>query len=63
MANERKITKCCICQENFRGFGNNPRPLKSKGLCCDTCNFRYVIPSRIYLIKKNDIIKRKLIRK
>ena len=29
---------CCLCAGHFRGYGNNPWPLKSKGRCCDACN-------------------------
>jgi hypothetical protein len=38
---------CCICGEELEGFGNNPRPYKEEGECCDTCNFRFVVPSRL----------------
>ena len=44
-----KKTKCCICQEEFTGYGNNPEPVKFSGRCCDTCNGRYVIPARFLL--------------
>lgn len=33
-----KIQKCVICGEKFEGYGNNPRPLKDHGVCCDFCN-------------------------
>lgn len=29
---------CCICGRKFKGYGNNPVPLKTYGRCCDECN-------------------------
>lgn len=37
---------CCICKKGFKGHGNNAEPIK-KGTCCDKCNSKFVIPSRI----------------
>ena len=37
---------CCICGEVFKGHGNNAAPYKD-GQCCDACNLKFVIPSRI----------------
>ena len=41
------MKKCCICGKEFEGWGNNPWPVKSEGLCCDDCNMEHVIPARI----------------
>lgn len=41
------IVKCCICGRTYSGSGNNPRPVKEDGECCDACNEQYVIPARI----------------
>lgn len=38
---------CCICGKQFNGYGNNPEPVKTTGVCCDHCNFTVVIPERI----------------
>jgi hypothetical protein len=38
---------CCICRNNFVGYGNNPYPLTTTGSCCNECNQRYVIPARL----------------
>ena len=38
---------CCICGEEFTGFGNNPDPVKNKGVCCDKCNANVVVPTRL----------------
>lgn len=38
--------KCCLCGEEFEGYGNNPAPLKESGECCDQCNAEKVIPAR-----------------
>lgn len=38
--------KCCICGKIFIECANNAEPLR-KGVCCDLCNQRFVINSRI----------------
>jgi len=38
---------CCICGEEFDGYGNNPEPVKHSGRCCDACNSKFVIPARL----------------
>ena len=38
---------CCLCGEEFDGYGNNPAPLKESGECCDRCNAEKVIPARL----------------
>lgn len=38
---------CCICGDDFEGYGNNPAPYKESGKCCDACNRKFVIPARI----------------
>lgn len=37
--------KCCICNEYFEGFGNNPAPLieQENARCCDECNNMVVL--------------------
>lgn len=49
--NEKHI--CCICNEEFIGFGNNPWPLKEDGLCCDECNMK-VIEARLENLKERE---------
>jgi hypothetical protein len=39
--------KCCICGMEFNGYGNNAEPI-AKGTCCDDCNIRYVVASRLF---------------
>ena len=39
--------KCCLCGEEFEGYGNDPAPLKDSGECCDRCNAEKVIPARL----------------
>lgn len=50
---------CCICQENDIGpYGNNAEPIVKNGLCCDECNFKFVIRARVYIgniIKKDEL--------
>lgn len=38
--------KCCICGKTFIEHANNAEPIR-KGVCCDLCNQRFVINSRI----------------
>ena len=45
---------CCICGDDFEGFGNNPAPYKESGKCCDACNRKFVIPARIAQIAEED---------
>ena len=42
-----KERTCCICNEQFTGYGHNPDPVKKKGLCCDDCNMSVVMPKRL----------------
>ena len=34
---------CGMCNEEFEGYGNNPRPIKKNGRCCDKCNVIVII--------------------
>lgn len=45
---EEKI--CCLCKEEFKGYGNNAQPLM-EGVCCDQCNVKLVFPARIKNLK------------
>ena len=40
---------CWICGKRFKGYGNNPEPIKKSedGVCCDECNKTVVIQARI----------------
>lgn len=42
--------KCNLCDVEFKGFGNNPYPLREKGTCCDGCNITKVVPERMKMI-------------
>ena len=46
---EKKSKKCCICDCSLEGKGNNACPYK-RGICCNDCNDRLVIPFRLSLI-------------
>lgn len=52
-----KKQKCCICNKEFIGFGNNPYPLKEKGRCCDECNYLVLVERLKVLEHKNKMIK------
>ena len=40
--------KCCICGKEFIDFSNSAEPIK-KGVCCDECNTKFVIPGRRHI--------------
>jgi len=40
------VRACSICGEPYCGDGNEAEPL-SDDFCCDNCNDRYVIPTRL----------------
>ena len=44
--------KCCLCDKEVEGYGNNPSPLSENedDECCDECNLTKVIPTRINLL-------------
>jgi len=55
---------CCLCHKKSYGwgehrkYGNNPRPVKQRGECCDNCNNMIVIPARIanlYIIEADKV--------
>jgi len=44
------VPTCVICQGKCENeWGNNPAPIidMAYGVCCDFCNFKYVIPARL----------------
>lgn len=43
--------KCCICNKNIIGYGNNPAPImhKMNEKCCDDCDNEVVTPLRVAL--------------
>ena len=42
----KKTETCCICGEEYEGYGNNAEPYK-KGYCCDACHIKFVLPARM----------------
>lgn len=57
--------KCCICELECNGWGNSPwgaikvendqvveMEFKDNDRCCDMCNNMYVIPGRIWHMRK-----------
>lgn len=61
------MDRCCICNGYIAGYGNNAEPFM-RGVCCNSCNFMYVIPYRIgntdmKEIKEDDKRKRSTERK
>ena len=45
---------CCICGDDFEGYGNNPAPYKESGKCCDACNRKFVIPARLMQLQNEE---------
>ena len=45
---------CCICGDDFEGYGNNPAPYKESGKCCDACNRKFVIPTRLMQLQDDE---------
>ena len=43
---------CCICGKRFKGYGNNPWPVKEDGRCCDECNKTVVEKRAIEVIEE-----------
>jgi DNA-directed RNA polymerase subunit RPC12/RpoP len=46
--------KCVLCDRKVWGYGNNPAPLATDGLCCEPCNLK-VLLARIKLFPKEGI--------
>ena len=51
---EAKEEICCICGEPIEGYGNNPRPYKHEGRCCDACQRKFVIPARLAKLNRRE---------
>ena len=47
MAAEMPENVCCFCRVAFRGYGNNPQPLLTEGVACDTCDRVIVLRARL----------------
>ena len=43
----KETKKCCICGREFKGYGNDPWPVREEGVCCNECNWQKVTPVRI----------------
>ena len=41
---------CCLCKDEYNGYGNNAEPL-TDGRCCNECNEK-VIVWRMHLFSK-----------
>ena len=50
--------KCCICGHEITGYGNNPMPVVTTpgAVCCDTCNAMNVVPTRMSVVEKLDLL-------
>ena len=51
------MKQCIICENEYEGYGNNTEPI-TEGLCCDSCNTKYVIPRRILMIELDEAKER-----
>ena len=45
------VNKCCFCGATFRGYGNDPWPVRpyraDTTVACDGCNFAIVLKQRL----------------
>ena len=59
MPKEEEEHICCICGKRFKGYGNNPEPVKKieEGVCCNECNETIVMRARIEQIMDSWIEK------
>lgn len=49
---------CDICKMPFNGWGNNAEPVVADGRCCDDCNMKYVLPTRLgQTVKVPDVMR------
>ncbi len=57
-----KKKKCCLCNETYNGYGNNPAPLSDNETdrCCDDCNLTKVLPARLGMLPMPKRQKEKL---
>lgn len=46
------MNKCCMCGKFYKGYGNNPYPLRNYGRCCNNCNIK-VIQKRLDNLKED----------
>ena len=51
-----QVKKCSICNNTYKGYGNNAEPINS-GRCCDYCN-DVVVYTRIQNYLKSIEIKK-----
>ena len=42
-----RLKKCVLCDNMFTGWGNNPEPVATSGVCCDDCDMNRVLPARL----------------
>ncbi len=40
------LMRCCICKRTVNEYGRNPYPVRKRGMCCSSCDEKYVIPAR-----------------
>jgi hypothetical protein len=55
MKGKVRYFNCCLCDDIFQGYGNNPDPVTDlegrnygeEEECCDSCNDSVVVPTRM----------------
>ena len=63
------MSKCCFCGKEieYKVNGNDPRPIRVKGeempICCNECNARIVVPTRVAVWGMEKELKAKLAEK
>lgn len=54
--NSKEIKTCCLCNQEFTGWGCNPDPLGGRNEgegCCQNCDDRFVVPARLIGVKRD----------
>ncbi len=65
---KKEKLKCCLCNQEIKpclisGWdkGHNPAPLGEEGdRCCDECNDKHVLPTRLFTMFTHDKINNNL---
>jgi len=57
---EKGNIKCCFCKQDAGEFGNNPEPIfdQGEGRCCNECNWKLVLPTRLLAVTDQDAFEK-----
>lgn len=46
------LMRCCICKRIVNEYGRNPYPVRKRGMCCSSCDEKYVQVARLGIAVK-----------